>query len=91
MLMIMYKFAIYAMVPGSSAVEQATVNRLAGGSNPSRGAKIFFYMLALIPDNPIFSEGFQATGLFRGVIANKNQYVVSCTENLCEIVKSRCC
>ena len=26
------------MVPGSSAVEQATVNRLAGGSNPSRGA-----------------------------------------------------
>ena len=27
-----------AMVPGSSAVEQATVNRLAGGSNPSRGA-----------------------------------------------------
>ena len=27
------------MVPGSSAVEQATVNRLAGGSNPSRGAK----------------------------------------------------
>ena len=28
-----------ALVPGSSAVEQATVNRLAGGSNPSRGAK----------------------------------------------------
>ena len=27
------------LVPGSSAVEQATVNRLAGGSNPSRGAK----------------------------------------------------
>ena len=26
------------MFPGSSAVEQATVNRLAGGSNPSRGA-----------------------------------------------------
>ena len=26
------------VVPGSSAVEQATVNRLAGGSNPSRGA-----------------------------------------------------
>ena len=24
--------------PGSSAVEQTTVNRLAGGSNPSRGA-----------------------------------------------------
>ena len=29
-----------AVVPGSSAVEQATVNRLAGGSNPSRGAKL---------------------------------------------------
>ena len=27
------------VVPGSSAVEQAAVNRLAGGSNPSRGAK----------------------------------------------------
>ena len=27
-----------ALFPGSSAVEQATVNRLAGGSNPSRGA-----------------------------------------------------
>ncbi len=26
------------LVPGSSAVEQAAVNRLAGGSNPSRGA-----------------------------------------------------
>ena len=26
------------LIPGSSAVEQATVNRLAGGSNPSRGA-----------------------------------------------------
>ena len=33
-----------AMVPGSSAVEQATVNRLAGGSNPSRGAN--FYLVA---------------------------------------------
>ena len=29
-----------ALVPGSSAVEQAAVNRLAGGSNPSRGAII---------------------------------------------------
>ena len=29
------------LVPGSSAVEQATVNRLAGGSNPSRGANFF--------------------------------------------------
>ena len=38
-MMMMYKFAIYAMIPGSSAVEQATVNRLAGGANPSRGAK----------------------------------------------------
>ncbi len=27
-----------AFIPGSSAVEQTTVNRLAGGSNPSRGA-----------------------------------------------------
>ena len=26
--------------PGSSAVEQTTVNRLAGGSNPSRGATL---------------------------------------------------
>ena len=59
-MMMLYKFPICALVPGSSAVEQATVNRLAGGSNPSRGAKLFFYMLALIPDNPIFSEGFQA-------------------------------
>jgi hypothetical protein len=47
-------------------------------------------MLALTPDNPIFFEGFQATGLFKGVIDNKNQYVVSCTESLCQIVKSRC-
>ena len=31
-----------ALIPGSSAVEQATVNRLAGGSNPSRGA--IFYL-----------------------------------------------
>ena len=28
-----------SLFPGSSAVEQATVNRLAGGLNPSRGAK----------------------------------------------------
>tara|TARA_B100000963_G_C22380493_1_gene559910 strand:+ start:123 stop:368 length:246 start_codon:yes stop_codon:yes gene_type:complete len=26
--------------PGQSAVEQATVNRLAGGSNPSQGASL---------------------------------------------------
>ena len=26
------------LIPGSSAVEQAAVNRLAGGSNPSPGA-----------------------------------------------------
>ena len=39
------------MVPGSSAVEQATVNRLAGGSNPSRGAKPSFYMLPFISFN----------------------------------------
>tara|TARA_B100001939_G_scaffold64627_1_gene53495 strand:+ start:1816 stop:1992 length:177 start_codon:yes stop_codon:yes gene_type:complete len=30
------------LFPGSSAVEQLTVNQLAGGSNPSRGA-IFKY------------------------------------------------
>ena len=30
---------LFRLFPGSSAVEQATVNRLAGGSNPSRGAK----------------------------------------------------
>ena len=34
-----------ALFPGSSAVEQATVNRLAGGSNPSRGANFRFYEL----------------------------------------------
>ena len=27
-----------SLFPGSSAVEQLTVNQLAGGSNPSRGA-----------------------------------------------------
>ena len=32
-----------ALFPGSSAVEQATVNRLAGGSNPSRGANFRVY------------------------------------------------
>ena len=35
-----------ALVPGSSAVEQTTVNRLAGGSNPSRGA--IFPMQAIV-------------------------------------------
>ena len=29
------------LFPGSSAVEQTTVNRLAGGSNPSRGAILY--------------------------------------------------
>ena len=29
---------LLTLFPGSSAVEQTTVNRLAGGSNPSRGA-----------------------------------------------------
>ena len=32
-----------ALIPGSSAVEQATVNRLAGGSNPSRGATLLSF------------------------------------------------
>ena len=31
---------LFRLFPGSSAVEQATVNRLAGGSNPSRGANL---------------------------------------------------
>ena len=29
------------LFPGSSVVEQLTVNQLVGGSNPSRGAKYF--------------------------------------------------
>ena len=40
-----------SLIPGSSAVEQATVNRLAGGSNPSRGAKTSFYTLPFISFN----------------------------------------
>ncbi len=40
-----------ALVPGSSAVEQAAVNRLAGGSNPSRGA-IFTPPLHALPVPP---------------------------------------
>ena len=32
------------LFPGSSAVEQLTVNQLAGGSNPSRGAIFKYYM-----------------------------------------------
>ena len=39
---------VMALFPGSSAVEQATVNRLAGGSNPSRGAKPSLIMLPFI-------------------------------------------
>ena len=34
------------LFPGSSAVEQTTVNRLAGGSNPSRGAIIYKIFVA---------------------------------------------
>ncbi len=40
------------MFPGSSAVEQTTVNRLAGGSNPSRGAIIYI----TFPKNLQFRE-----------------------------------
>ena len=38
-------YCVYShlIIPGSSAVEQAAVNRLAGGSNPSRGAKQLFF------------------------------------------------
>ena len=32
------------LFPGSSAVEQLTVNQLAGGSNPSRGAIFKYYI-----------------------------------------------
>ena len=32
---------LLTLFPGSSAVEQTTVNRLAGGSNPSRGAILY--------------------------------------------------
>ena len=47
-----YQFLFYitlgrALFPGSSAVEQATVNRLAGGSNPSRGANYFIEIKTL--------------------------------------------
>ena len=40
---LLYSSLASKLVPGSSAVEQAAVNRLAGGSNPSRGAKPHFY------------------------------------------------
>ena len=33
--------SLLKLFPGSSAVEQTTVNRLAGGSNPSRGAILY--------------------------------------------------
>ena len=46
------------LVPGSSAVEQLTVNQLAGGSNPSRGAKPSFYMLSFISFNAQKSHVF---------------------------------
>ena len=35
------------LFPGSSAVEQTTVNRLAGGSNPSRGAILYKTFIAI--------------------------------------------
>ena len=56
----MYKRKSLKVFPGSSAVEQATVNRLAGGSNPSRGAKLSLYMSAFMPNNQTF---FQVTGI----------------------------
>ena len=33
------------LFPGSSVVEQLTVNQLVGGSNPSRGAKYEIYII----------------------------------------------
>jgi len=54
------------LFPGSSAVEQATVNRLAGGSNPSRGA-IYSNKITIceaqqmLLDTPICDFGWQAT------------------------------
>ena len=33
------------LFPGSSVVEQLTVNQLVGGSNPSRGAKYAIYII----------------------------------------------
>ena len=46
-----------ALIPGSSAVEQATVNRLAGGSNPSRGAK-FYYKINILGKNRLEVDHF---------------------------------
>ena len=40
---------LFRLFPGSSAVEQATVNRLAGGSNPSRGASLLSLACLLGP------------------------------------------
>ena len=42
---LLYSSLASELVPGSSAVEQAAVNRLAGGSNPSRGANQFLSIL----------------------------------------------
>lgn len=36
------------MFPGSSAVEQPAVNRLVAGSNPARGATLFFIAYNLV-------------------------------------------
>ena len=48
------------LVPGSSVVEQLTVNQLVGGSNPSRGA-INFNDLSAFPSGKYkcrFKKGF---------------------------------
>ena len=49
------------LVPGSSAVEQAAVNRLAGGSNPSRGA-IFLKNYSVAPGRLGHPTGMTVAG-----------------------------
>ncbi len=41
-----YQLNKLVLFPGSSAVEQLTVNQLAGGSNPSRGAIFKCYVFS---------------------------------------------
>ena len=54
---------LFTVFPGSSAVEQATVNRLAGGSNPSRGA--------------ILTSAFAGVFLWQIICCKLTAYVVS--------------
>ena len=52
---------VKTLIPGSSAVEQTTVNRLAGGSNPSRGATFLLSTSVHLALNPL-SRPFRGLG-----------------------------